>query len=130
MARRCTTGRTGIASSPREGSAVALPRRVPRDKVRARRSGRTGLAGVVTAEMSQPHCRLDGEPASRLFQGWNVALECALSTTRPERTTVIGAADAARAQRMKGISIVVDRLYCGYESGKRSAMKRSSTVAL
>ena len=33
-------------------------------------------------------------------------------------------------QKMKGISILVDRLYSGYESGKRLAMKRSSAIAL
>ena len=37
---------------------------------------------------------------------------------------------AAEAQKMKGISILVDRLYSGYESGKRRAMMRSSTMAL
>jgi hypothetical protein len=33
-------------------------------------------------------------------------------------------------QRMKGIIILVDRLYPGYVSGKRLAMKRSSAKAL
>ncbi len=31
---------------------------------------------------------------------------------------------------MNGMSIVVDRLYSGYESGKRLSMKRSSMTAL
>jgi hypothetical protein len=33
-------------------------------------------------------------------------------------------------QRMNGTSILVDRLYCGYELGKSWAMLRSSTMAL
>jgi hypothetical protein len=37
---------------------------------------------------------------------------------------------AAEAHKMKGISILVERLYSGYESGKRRAMRRSSTMAL
>ena len=37
---------------------------------------------------------------------------------------------AGTLQKMKGISILVDRLYSGYESGKRPAMKRSSAMAL
>jgi hypothetical protein len=37
---------------------------------------------------------------------------------------------AAEAHKMKGISILVERLYWGYESGKRRAMRRSSTMAL
>jgi hypothetical protein len=37
---------------------------------------------------------------------------------------------ARGTQKMKGISILDDRLYSGYEPGKRSAMKRSSMTAL
>ncbi len=43
---------------------------------------------------------------------------------------VVGALASCDPQKMKGISIVVDRLYPGYESGKRPAMKRSSIRAL
>jgi hypothetical protein len=47
------------------------------------------------------------------------------------RTTHCGHnALVAEAQKMKGISILVDRLYSGYEPGNRRAMRRSSTMAL
>lgn len=52
---------------------------------------------------------------------------------RPPASRAATAGRLARvgeAQRMKGISLLVDRLYSGYESGNVRAMVRSSAMAL
>jgi len=64
------------------------------------------------------------------------AVVCDLEATSADDVAVLlSGADAVvfaagEGQTMKGISILVDRLYSGYESGKRRAMERSSTTAL